>query len=177
MISACRDVPARDTALMALDCEDRAMPSDRRAWAKRSTAAKRNEQGEISSPIIFPLAISLLVFPVLIMVLSFPTWSERQIDATTAARNAARILVVAPDWSTGVAEANQVVTEIADNNGLTSSDISVSYAGSLNRGATVTASVTVVIPATVFPGFHVTTAVIHWTATSTEHVDQYRSFG
>lgn len=137
----------------------------------------RDERGEISSPIIFPLAISLLVFPVLIMVLSFPTWSERQIDATTAARNAARILVIAPDWNTGVAAANQVVNEIAVNNGLNPADVTVSYSGSLSRGATVSASVTVLIPATVFPGFHITTAAIHWTATSTENVDDYRSIG
>jgi len=137
----------------------------------------RDERGDMSSPIVFPLAVSLLVFPVLILVLSFPTWCERQVDATTAARNAARVLVTAPDWNTGVTEANQVVTEIAANNGLDPSDVSASYSGSLDRGASVTASVTVVIPATVFPGFHVTTAEIHWTASSTEQVDQYRSIG
>jgi hypothetical protein len=145
--------------------------------ANNHVSRRRDERGDMSSPIVFPLAVSLLVFPVLILVLSFPTWSERQVDATTAARNAARVLVTAPDWNTGVAEANQVVTEVAVNNGLDPSDVTASYTGSLDRGASVTASVTVVIPATVFPGFHVTTAEIHWTASSTEQVDQYRSIG
>ncbi|MDQ6616597.1 MAG: hypothetical protein M3083_18100 [Actinomycetota bacterium] len=138
-------------------------------------AGDRDETGSMSSPILFPLAVCLLVFPILIMVLSFPTWSERQGDATTAARDAARALVTAPDWNSGTTVADQIVREIVINNGLDPSQVTTSYTGSLNRGATVTASVTVLIPATVFPGLHQTTAAIHWTASSTEQVDQYRS--
>jgi hypothetical protein len=106
-------------------------------------------------------------------VLVLPTWAERSSDARDAARNAARSLVTANSWVAGVAAADQTVREIATNNGLSLSDISASYAGSLTPGAAVTVTVTVTIPLTVFPGIG-TFGTTHFTASSTEQVDLYR---
>jgi hypothetical protein len=52
-------------------------------------------------------------------------------------------------------------------------DVSLRLAGSLAPGATVTASVTVLVPAGNFPGLGFI-GTHHYTASSTEHVDAYR---
>ena len=130
----------------------------------------------MSTAFIWPLAVCLLVVPVLILVVTIPTWIERQSDATAAARNAARILATADTWDQGVTDANQTVAEIAANNGLDPAQVTTNYTGSLQPGSTVTAAVTVVIPATVFPGAG-TFGERHWTATVTDRVDDYRNPG
>ena len=68
---------------------------------------------------------------------------------------------------------NQTVGEIATNNGLSPSDITATYRGSLTRGATITATVTVTIPLTVFPGI-ATFGSTQFKASSTQQVDRYR---
>ncbi len=130
----------------------------------------------MSAVIVWPIAVCLLVVPVLLAVITIPTWIERQSDATDAARNAARTLATAATWDQGVTAANQTVAEIAQNNGLDPSQITTSYTGSLQRGSTVTASVTVDIPAAALPGIG-TFAQRHWTATVSARVDDYRSQG
>ena len=52
-------------------------------------------------------------------------------------------------------------------------DLTVTYSGSLDPGGTVTAAVTVVIPAGNLPGLGFV-GELHYTASSTEHVDSYR---
>jgi hypothetical protein len=131
----------------------------------------------MAAPLTMALAVGLILIPVIVLVLVLPTWAERTSDARNAARNAARSLVTATDWQTGVTAADQTVQEIATNNGLPLSDITwtPSCTGSpcLSRGGTVTATVTVTIPATQFPGIGAF-GTVHFTASSTERVDQYR---
>lgn len=130
----------------------------------------------MSAVLVWPLAVCLLVVPVLFVVLTIPTWIERQTDATDAARNAARTLATADTWDHGVAAANAVVTDIARNNGLDPSQVTASYTGSLQPGSTVTASVTVTIPAATLPAVGAV-AQTHWTATVSARIDDHRNPG
>jgi hypothetical protein len=126
------------------------------------------------APLTMMLGVTLVVIPVLLLVLTIPTWLERSVDARDAAANAARALATANTWAAGTAAANQTVTELITGDGLNPSDVEVTYGGSLNPGATVTATVTVEIPAGVIPGLgHYGT--VHYRATSTQHIDTFRA--
>jgi hypothetical protein len=125
------------------------------------------------APLSLVLGLGLLVIPVLLLVLTIPTWIDRSVDARDAAANAARALATADTWADGQAAARQAVTEIATNDGISPADIQAGYSGSLVPGGTVTATITVTIPAGVVPGVgHYGT--VHYTASSTQHVDSYR---
>jgi hypothetical protein len=127
-----------------------------------------------STPLTLLLGVTFLVIPVMVVVLTLPAWEERVVDAQDAARSAARALVTADDWAQGVAAAQTVVGAVAAGDDLPAADLTGSFYGSLNPGATVTATVTVVIPAGQVPGLgHL--GAFHYTATSTAHVDSYRS--
>jgi len=128
----------------------------------------------MSVPLTLVLGVGLVVIPAFLLVLTLPTWEARTVDARDAARNAARALVTADTWSDGVTAANQAVSEIAANDGVSQAEISASYTGSLTRGSEVTATVTIAIPDTVIPGIG-SFGSRHYTASSTEQVDPYRS--
>ena len=129
-----------------------------------------------SAPLSLVLGLGLLAIPVLLLVLAVPTWEARTVDARDAAATAARVLVTADSWSDGVAAADEAVKEVGANDGMPPSDLTTQFQGSLTRGSTVTVEVTVVIPATEIPLIGAVGAV-HYTATSSELVDQYRSLG
>lgn len=135
----------------------------RHAWDERGSAI----------PLTLLLGTTFIVLPVMILVLTLPTWEQRVVDAQDAARSAARALVTADSWDDGASAANEVVSHLAAGDGLPSGDVSVAYSGSLDPGGTVTAAVTVVIPAGNFPGLGFV-GELHYTATSTAHVDSYR---
>jgi hypothetical protein len=134
---------------------------------------RRDELGS-SAPLTMALGLGVLVIPVFLLVLTVPTWEARTVDARDAARNAARALVTAGTWDQGVAAANRAVAEITANNGVPAADVTASYAGSLNRGAAVTATVTIASPDGNIPGIG-NFGTFHYTASSTEQVDPYRS--
>lgn len=121
-----------------------------------------------------PLAIGLFLIPLALIVITLPTWPERQTVARAAATEAARAAVLADSWEDGIAAGEEAVAQAASNHGFDASDISVSWAGSFERGGSITATVTVRMPALVIPGV---TAVEAWTWSSshTERVDDYRS--
>lgn len=139
---------------------------------RRLVTARADERG--FAPLTMTLGLGLLVIPVLLLVLTVPTWEERTVDARDAAANAARTLVTADTWAAGVAAADQTVATEATNDGLTASQMVVNYRGALTPGATVTATVTVTIPAGTIPGI-AAFGTLHYTASSTQHVDSYRS--
>jgi hypothetical protein len=118
------------------------------------------------------LGVAFIVVPVMVLVLMVPTWEQRVVDANDAARNAAQALASADDWNDGVAAANQVVVQVAADDGLPQGDVAAQYSGSLTPGASVTATVTVVVPASQVPGLGVVGA-LHYTVSSTAHVDSY----
>ena len=137
-----------------------------------SNRPQSSERGT-ATPLSLVLGLGLIVMPVLVLVLTLPTWEQRTVDAQDAARNGARALVMADDWDDGVAAADQTVYEIVSSDGLVAGDVRLRQAGSLAPGATVTASVTVLVPAGNFPGLGFI-GTLHYTASSTEHVDAYR---
>jgi len=144
----------------------------RRTYSRPGKGTRWDERGS-AIPITLMLGVSLIVLPVMVLVLTLPTWEERTVDAQDAARDAARALVTADDWGDGVSAANAVVSQLVAGDGLPPGDMTVSYSGSLDPGGTVTATVTVVIPAGNVPGLGFV-GDLHYTASSTEHVDSYQ---
>jgi hypothetical protein len=135
----------------------------RHAWEERGSAI----------PLSLLLGTALIVFPVMVLVLTLPAWEQRAVDAQDAARTAARALVTADNWDDGVSAADHAVSQLVAGEGLPSTDLTVSYSGSLDPGGSVTAAVTVVLPAGNLPGLGFV-GQLHYTASSTEHVDSYR---
>jgi len=123
------------------------------------------------------LGVGLLVFPVAMLVLTLPAWSERQAAARSIAREVARTVAVAGSCDT--TQATDVGQTMADNLGVDAEDVSVALdcgtGARLQRGGTVTASVTVRMPAVDIPGV-VAVGAWNWTARHTEPIDRYRSF-
>jgi hypothetical protein len=142
------------------------------ALTVRVRAARGDESG--FAPLTMVLGVGLVIVPVLLLVLTIPTWLERSVDARDAAANAARTLATANNWQSGTAAANQTVSQLIANDGLNPNLVSVTYVGDLNPGDTVTARVTVTIPAGVIPGIG-NYGTVHYTATSTQHVDTYKA--
>jgi len=133
----------------------------------------RDEAG--LAPVELVLWTGLILLPTLILVASLPTWWERQSLARLAAQEAARSVALADDWDAGTARAQQVVAELAANHQVPASDVTVTeLAGSLERDATVTATVTVAVPAMSVP-FLVRLPAFTVTTTHAERVDAYRS--
>ena len=117
----------------------------------------------------------LILLPVLILVASVPLWWERQSLGRLAAQEAARAVALADDWDQGVATGSATVNQLAANHGIDPADVSVSFAGSLDRGGTVTAATTVTVPALAVP-YIVTVPTFELSFAHTETVDAYRSF-
>ncbi|MDQ3710075.1 MAG: hypothetical protein M3387_12370 [Actinomycetota bacterium] len=120
------------------------------------------------------LGIGLLVLPMALLVLLLPTWLERQSMARVSAQEAARSVAVAADPQQASAIASEVVTRIAVNHGLPADAITVRMSGGLGRGEVVTATVTVDMPATSFPGLTEVGGFTYTTA-HREVIDPYRS--
>jgi hypothetical protein len=120
--------------------------------------------------------VALLLLPVALLVLSLPEWSSRQGIARLAARDGARAVAIAGGCDPG--RADRAVAAIAAGAGLPDDALRVSLdcaAGDpLPRGGTVTARVTVAMPAVAVPLIGSTPAW-SWTAVHREPVDPYGS--
>ena len=123
------------------------------------------------------VGIGVLVLPIACLVLTLPTWSERQTTARAIAREVGRSTAVAGRCDEPAAEA--LTREMATNLGLDPGDVAVALdcVGNtrLPRGGTVTARVTVRVPAVALPALG-SVGAWSWTATHTETVDPYRSY-
>ena len=123
------------------------------------------------------VGIGVLVLPIACLVLTLPTWSERQTTARTIAREVGRSTALAGRCDRSAAEA--MTREMATNLGLDPGDVTVSLDcvgnARLPRGGTVTARVTVRVPAVAIPGIG-SVGAWSWTAAHTEIVDPYRSY-
>ena len=126
-----------------------------------------------ATPVTLVLGLVFIVFPVLVMVLSLPAWEVRAVDAQDASRVAARAMVTADNWAEGLSAAEDAVSAVAEGDGVPEDDVTVTILGSLDAGAQVTASVTVLVPAANVP-FLGLVGSFHFTATSIVHVDSYR---
>jgi hypothetical protein len=136
--------------------------------------AVRRQDGYVAGELA--LAVGLLVFPVAMLVLSLPGWSERQSAARAIAREVARTVAVV--GTCDVPRARAIGGTMAANLGVADGvDVTLACtAGSrLTRGGTVTARVTVRMPAVEVPAI-ASVGAWSWTAHHTEPVDRYRSF-
>lgn len=136
--------------------------------------ARRRGRGDRGSVAIeLPLAVGLLLIPAASLLLALPRWPEAQSVATTAAKEAATLYATADGPSAGEAAARSAVAQTAANFGR---PLQVSFTGAWCRGCVVTARVTVDVPAFVAPGMG-TIAATSWTASSSAHIDEFRSVG
>ena len=118
-----------------------------------------------------PMVVGFLILPVATLVMLLPQWPERQSIATSAAKQAATLYTTAPTAEDGMTLATNAVAQSAGNEGI---EMTVAFAGDWCRGCSITAAVTVTIPALVVP-FAGTTGAWKWTATSTARIDDFRS--
>lgn len=109
------------------------------------------------------------------MVLTFPTWSERQATATVAASEAARVAALSDDSDRAREDAERTAALIFASHGLSETDVSIRWErNGPVRGGSVTARVTIRMPAMSIPGIG-DVGAWQWTATHTEIRDTYRS--
>lgn len=112
----------------------------------------------------------------------WPSWSSPFPPGRSARRSPgrpprrARTAVLADSWDEATAAGEDAVARSGANYGLPAGDLTVEWEGTLARGGTVTARVTVRMPALVVPGLGRIGAWL-WTASHSELVDRYRSFG
>jgi hypothetical protein len=138
-----------------------------------------DERGSV--PIELALGLGLLVLPVAMLVALLPGWAERTAVARVAAREAARIAVLADTPEAGRAAGEGLVVRIADNHDIPPEDllqvqvlVPADPSGDLLRGGEVVATVRVAIPVPVLP---LTGGVgpLWRTATHRERIDDHRS--
>ena len=127
------------------------------------------------SSLEYALGVGLLLMPIAVVAATLPVWPERQAAARQAANEAARTVALGDEWGAATAEGGRVADEVAANYGLDPADVSVAFAGSLERGGSVTARATVRMPVLRFPRV-ATVGEWSWSTAHTEAVDAYRSF-
>jgi hypothetical protein len=132
----------------------------------------KDERGAVA--VELPAAIGLLLVPLALLVITVPSWPERQTVARSAASEAARTAVLAGSWQEGIDAGTEVVALAAQNYNLAPADLTVSWEGAFARGESITATVTVRMPALVVPGL-TTVDPWTWSTSHTERVDDYRS--
>jgi Flp pilus assembly protein TadG len=131
----------------------------------------RDDRG-IAAIDMFAVVIVAMI-PMFVIVMSVPSWVERMSFARVAAQEAARAVVLADSWEEGQAQAGDVVTQIAANYDVPGGS-SLALSGALERGATVSATVSVQTPTLTIP-FVTTVGSTTLSSTHTEVVDHYRS--
>lgn len=140
-----------------------------------TSSARRWRDDAGFAPVELVLWIGLILLPCLILVASLPTWWERQSLARLGAQEAARTVVLATDWGDGTTRAQQVIAELATNHQVSTGDMAITeLSGSLDRGATVSATVTVAVPTMAVP-FLVELPAFTITVSHSELVDAYQS--
>ena len=127
-----------------------------------------------AAAIELPLAVGLLLLPIAMLVMLVPQWPERQTVARSAAKEAASLYANAGDQSSGAALAEASVAQAAANYGLPSSALTVALEGEWCRACTVTAAVTVDVPAIEIPVIG-TVGAFTYTSRSSARIDDYRS--
>ncbi len=122
----------------------------------------------------FVLAVGLLLFPVVMLVAALPTWVEREHAAAVAASEAATVAVRAYPADGRDAAVVAAAGAIADY-GIDASDVDVTFDRDDNtRGGTISARVTIRMPALVVPGVG-TVGGFHTSVVRSRRIDDYRS--
>ena len=137
-----------------------------------TSAAERRDAG--AAAIELPLAVGLLLLPISLIVMLVPQWPERQTVARSAAKEAATLYANAPSRADGAELATASVTQAAANYGLPDTAMTLTLSEDWCRGCTVTASVTVDIPAIDVP-FVGAVGAFTYTSSSSARIDDYRN--
>lgn len=122
-----------------------------------------------------PLAVGLLLLPIALVVMLVPQWPERQTVARSAAKEAATLYANAPSKSAGAELAQASVAQAAANYGLPPTALTVTLSEDWCRACTVTAAVTVDIPAINVPFTGTTVGAFTYTSSSNARIDDFRS--
>lgn len=142
---------------------------------RRLRAHLHSQRGSVG--VELALGVCVLLLPVALTVVVLPTWAERQSMARLAAQEAARTVVLAGDLASCTQQGRALALRIAANHGMPDAirSVSIATAGpSLTRGATVSATVEVLIGVPDLPW--IDGGDVAWTVTHVEVVDPYRSF-
>lgn len=132
----------------------------------------RGDRGTTTA-IELPFGFAFLVLPVAWLMLVIPTWLDGQTVATTAAKEAATLYATAATPDEGEALAHAAVERSASN---FDRSLTLVLSGEWCRGCSVTATVTVDIPAVVIPLVG-STGHVGWSSSSTARIDDFRNIG
>ncbi|CAN5476856.1 MAG: hypothetical protein ACR2JP_04800 [Acidimicrobiia bacterium] len=137
-------------------------------------AAIRSERGEAAA-LEMMLVIGFLLLPTLVGLAQIPLWIDARSTGELAAQEAARQVALATDFDAGVASADAIARQIVVNHGWGEDAYQgLSVTGSNTPGASVTASVTVEVPAIVVPMVGEVGGGFSRTWSHTEVVDAHR---
>jgi hypothetical protein len=137
----------------------------------------RSERGEASA-LEMMLVIGFLLLPTLVGLAQIPRWIDARSTGELAAQEAARQVALSTDLEVGVAAADAVARQIVVNHGWDEEAYrGVRVTGSVASGGSVTASVTMRVPAIVVPLVGNVGGGFWRTWSHTEVVDSYREDG
>ena len=142
----------------------------------RCRRSSRETADRGAAAIELPLAVGLLLLPISMIVMLVPQWPERQTIARAAAKDAASVYSNAVDPVIGAEQARASVEQAAVNAGLAPGALTVELVGEWCRACTVTAHVTVDIPAVDIPMMGAVGSFT-WSASSAARIDDYRELG
>lgn len=124
------------------------------------------------------LVLGLILLPTIAGVAQLPRWVDAKSTADLAAQEAARAMVLADTWDEGQAAGAAIASAVVSNRGFDVGALTaVSFSGTLDRGATVTVTVTLQVPPVILPGFGPVGGTISLSRSASERVDDYRQFG
>lgn len=140
---------------------------------------RRGERGSVTLEAVF--AVGLLLIPAAALLVQLPGWLATGHAAQIAANEAARRVVLADDLAVGLEAAHRTAAEVLANHGLAPADLldlalTVDPPGDLQRGQTVTVTVTVRGNPIVVPGLGSVGNPFDAVRAATERVDDYRGF-
>ena len=144
----------------------------------RSRNTRLGERGEAAA-IEMIAVLAFLLIPTLVAFMQVPRWIDARSTAELAAAEAARLMVLAPDYATGAATGRAAALRIVENHGWPATalhGLEWSSDTELEGGQLITATVTMEVPAIVVPYVGRFRAGGTFSASHTELVDQFRSF-
>jgi hypothetical protein len=156
------------------------LPRLSRLWFR----LRDDERGAASAALEMLLVVGFLVLPMMAGLAQVPRWIDATSTADLAAQEAARQMALASSYSEGQARGEQIAGQIILNHGFTSGMlVDVTYSldpalpsGTLTRGRTVTATVSVRIDPVFVPGIGTVGSPVTFSRSASERIDDYREF-
>lgn len=140
-----------------------------------NAAERRRDEGGFSS-LELSLGVALIFFPIAVLLMLLPQWPERQAIARALAKQAAITIANAQSPDSGDAKTLELAAETAANHELPPDTLRLAWSGDWCRGCSVTATVTIAIPAIRVPVIGSIDSFT-WSTSSTQRIADYRSIG